>query len=106
MVCCCCCFKIRKKRKLKRKLDSRQQFVNNNRSRTKTNGTLGRLNNALEDDNSETIVAYRVEDGHSRRKTDPVYYISNDLRLEKMQVPNFSTDPPSSSQSREEIFPF
>ena len=92
---------------MKKKLDSNQKFVNKpSRSRTnraKTTGTLGRFNNALEDDNSETIIAYRVEDGpgQSDSRTDPVYYISSDLRLEKLQVPNLnSLDPPSPQQSR------
>ena len=92
---------------MKKKLDSNQKFVNKpSRSRTnraQTTGTLGRFNNALEDDNSETIIAYRVEEGpgQSESRTDPVYYISNDLRLEKLQVPNLNNlDPPSPQQSR------
>ena len=107
LLCCCCCVRVRKKKRLKKKLDSRQTFPNRSgRSRTKTNGTLGRLNNALEDDDSETIIAYRVEEGQSRRrerKADPVYYISNDLRLEKFQAQNNSNnDPPSSLPSRKQ----
>merc|ERR1712154_542872 len=62
--CCFCFYKKRKKKKLKKTLDSNQKFGSKpSRSRTKTNGTLGRFNAALEEDNSETIIAYRVEDG-------------------------------------------
>ena len=106
--CCYCLYRKRKNKKLKKKLDSNQKFANKHgrsrTKRTKTNGSLGRFNREFEDDNSETIIAYRVGDdpGESGRRTEPVYYISSDLRLEKLQVPNLNNtpDPPSSQQSR------
>ena len=64
------------------------------RTRTKTNGTLG----VARHDSNENIVVYKVEEEVS----DPVYCISNDLRLQRNKIPRRTNTDQSSSMTHQQ----
>ena len=73
------------------------------RPRTKTNGTLNTVMDV--GDNPDHIVAYKVEEEDQGEERDPVYCISNDLRLQQVQLPssaNHSQEHSSSQPMRDE----
>ena len=79
--------------------DQRPSSQTRKRSRTKTNGTLGVAAQAAAPAR-EHIVAFTAEEDLPPGDRDPVYYISNDLRLQRVGGPSSSGQQKRDQDSR------
>ena len=79
--------KYNKKSSQKKRPKARQKRGRKPRSRTKTNGTLNSVVNVVEDNNDHIVVFKDDEEEEVEDTRDPLYCISNDLRLQKVKIP-------------------